>query len=313
MRDKDRTDPIEEGLFNTLLHGLFDFSPLAICVSTTDDQASRYVKVNDAYLQLVGRSREELHGQEMQMAGAVIDDARRARRRRLLATVGRYELEEVEIRRADGALLSTLVSAQRFVADGRAFDIEMIVDVTERKRAEAALWRLAHIDSLTGIPNRGHFIDALTAAVAQRGDGVLALAIIDIDRFKQINDNLGHLTGDSVLVEAASRIHAAIGEAGLVGRLGGDEFAILIPDAADRLAARRLLEAVGAALNESSQLLAGGGSLQPTATIGFAFLPDDAGDVGGLMRAADIALYRGKRGGRAAVVAFRPEMEPRAT
>lgn len=313
MDDRDRTDPIEEGLFNTLLHGLFEFSPMAICVSTTDDQASRYVKVNDAYLQLVGRSREELHGQAMQMAGAVIDDARRARRRRLLATVGRYELEEVEIRRADGAILSTLISAQRFVADGRSFDIEMIVDVTERKRAEAALWRLAHIDSLTGIPNRGHFIDALTAAVEQRGDGVLALAIIDIDLFKQINDNLGHLTGDGVLVEAASRIHAAVGEAGLVGRLGGDEFAILIRDAADRRAACRLFEAVGAALNEGAQLLAGGGNLQPTATIGFAFMPDDAGDVGSLMRAADIALYRGKRGGRAAIVAFRPEMEPSAT
>ena len=59
MDDRDRTDPIEEGLFNTLLHGLFAFSPMAICVSTTDDEASRYVKVNDAYLQLVGRAREE--------------------------------------------------------------------------------------------------------------------------------------------------------------------------------------------------------------------------------------------------------------
>lgn len=313
MDDRDRTNPIEEGLFSTLLHGLFDFSPLAICVSTTDSRASRYVKVNDAYLKLVGRSREDLIGQAMPAAGAVIDDARRARRQRMLETVGRYELEDVEIRGSDGAILSTLISAQRFVAEGQSFDIEMIIDVTERKRAEAALWQLAHIDSLTGIPNRGHFIDALTAAVAQRGDGVLALAIIDIDLFKQINDNLGHLTGDGVLVEAASRIHGAVGEAGLVGRLGGDEFAILIRDAADRRAVCRLFEAVGTVLNEGWQLLAGGGNLQPTATIGFAFMPDDAGDVGSLMRAADIALYRGKRAGRAAVVAFRPEMEPSAT
>ncbi|MCX5480949.1 sensor domain-containing diguanylate cyclase [Kaistia geumhonensis] len=313
MYETNRTDPIEEGLFNTLLHGLFDFSPLAICVSTTDSEASRYVKVNDAYLRLVGRSREFLDARPMQSAGAVIDDARRARRQKLLATVGRYELEEVEIRRADGVILSTLISAQRFVADGRAFDIEMIIDVTERKRAEAALWRLAHIDSLTGLPNRGHFIDALTAAVAQRSGGVLALAIIDIDFFKQINDNLGHLTGDGVLVEAASRLHGAVGQAGMVGRLGGDEFAVLVHDAADRRAVHRLFDEVGAVINNGAPLLAEAGGLRSTVTIGFAFMPDDAGDADGLMRAADIALYRGKRGGRAAVVAFRPEMEPRSS
>ncbi len=296
---------MDEALFDRLLRGLFDFSPVPICISTTGLDASTYLKVNDAYLKLVGRSWAELHDARLTTAGVAISDERRRRRQDLLATIGHYELEEVEINHASGALLSTLISAQRFVADGRAYDIEVIIDVTARKAAETALWHLAHFDGLTGVANRSYFIERLdeAAAACRRDGGALALALIDLDFFKLINDRHGHMAGDRALTDAARRIGEAIGEAGLVGRLGGDEFAVLLNDAGDREAARAAIEAIGAALNGGAQPLLHP-EARPTVTIGYALLPDHAADADALMRAADIALYRGKGRGRAVAVPF---------
>ncbi len=299
---------IDEALFNRLLHGLFDFSPVAICVSSTGPDTSDYIRVNEAYLKLVGHSWDELRSMTMKAAGVVITDERRRRRQSLLASCGRYALEEVEIRHASGAILSTLISAQRFVTDGRAYDIEVIIDVTARKAAEAALWMAARIDGLTGIANRRYFIERLEAAVTEclSAGGAIGLALIDIDHFKLVNDRHGHMAGDHALVDAARRISGAIGEAGLVGRLGGDEFAVLVFDATDRAAALAAIEAIGAALNGGGGVLCP--EIRPTVTTGYAFLPDHADAADGLMRAADIALYHGKRRGRAVAVAFQPEI-----
>ncbi len=298
---------MDEALLDQLLRGLFDFSPVPICITSIGEDTSTYLKVNDAFLKLVGRSWPELRDARLTTAGVAIADERRRRRQERLATIGHYELEEVEIQHAGGALLSTLISAQRYVADGRAYDIEVIIDVTARKAAETALWRVAHFDGLTGVANRSYFIDCLEAATASRADdAAIALALIDLDFFKLVNDRHGHMAGDRALADAARRIGDAIGEAGLVGRLGGDEFAVLIFNAGDREAAHASIEAIGAALNVGAQPLLHP-EARPTVTIGYAFLPDHAADADALMRVADIALYRGKGRGRAVAVAFEPE------
>ena len=303
------SEPIDEALFNRLLHGLFDFSPVAICVSTTGGETSRYVRFNQAYLDLTGRTLAELREASFQAAGVALIDERRRRRQEILATAGRYRLEEVEIRHAGGAILSTLISAQRFVTDGKAYDIEVIVDVTERKAAEAALWRAAHVDALTGIANRRCFIERLEAAAAEcsQSGGAIGLALIDLDFFKLVNDRHGHMAGDRALVHAARCISEAIGDAGLVGRLGGDEFGVLVLDATDRAAAHAAIEAMCAALNDAAPPLMHP-EARPTVTAGYAFLPDHADAADGLMRAADLALYHGKRLGRAIAVPFHDEI-----
>ena len=176
-------------------------------------------------------------------------------------------------------------------------------EINERRQAEARVHHMAYHDSLTGLPNRAMLSDRLDAAMrcvasgdeSHKGTG-LALMFLDLDRFKLINDSLGHLVGDRLLCEVARRLVQAVRPGDLVARLGGDEFVVLLPDVEHADAAGRIGEAIIEAL--ASPCVIEGRSLHISPSIGICLYPKDGGDVATLMRHADAAMYQAKAAGR---------------
>jgi len=177
----------------------------------------------------------------------------------------------------------------------------IVHDITDRKRANAALAYQALHDGLTGLPNRGLLHSALQAAVAAQRDGgpVMALLLLDLDRFKEVNDTLGHHVGDLLLQHIAERLQAAVPADALVARLGGDEFAVLLPGT-DAHRATVIAEALVRVVQVSMEL--SGRSIAVDASIGIAGLPTHARDADTLLRCADVAMYQAKRLGTGVAV-----------
>ena len=164
------------------------------------------------------------------------------------------------------------------------------------QRENAHLAHRAATDSLTGLHNRASFEQGLARSVttAALDGGRLAVLFLDGDSFKQINDTLGHEVGDAVLQAMACRIRNQLREQDLVARLGGDEFAVVLNGLRDAQAARLISDAIQLSMAEPIPL-ADGGRVMASLSIGLAVFPDDASDAVGLVRAADAAMYRGKR------------------
>jgi diguanylate cyclase (GGDEF)-like protein/PAS domain S-box-containing protein len=171
-------------------------------------------------------------------------------------------------------------------------------EIVERRQAEARVLHMAYHDSLTGLPNRALLADRLEQAIraAQRGGTRLAVMFLDLDRFKTINDSLGHATGDFLLKEVASRLCHAVRASDTVARLGGDEFVVLVPgvDTLEECSqvGDKIIEVLGAPVRFE------GHSLHISPSIGICLYPDDGGDVDLLMRHADAAMYQAKAAGR---------------
>jgi len=171
-------------------------------------------------------------------------------------------------------------------------------EVFERMQAEQRIWHLAHHDVLTGLPNRSLLLDRLDQALTQmaRSRHRLAMMFIDLDRFKDVNDTLGHAVGDQLLKHVAGRLRAAVRAVDTVARLGGDEFVIVLHEIERSddavLVAEKIISTLGEAINiEGHALLA-------TPSIGISISPDDGQDAYLLMRNADAAMYQAKAKGR---------------
>ena len=171
-------------------------------------------------------------------------------------------------------------------------------DITDKKKSDEIIWRQANYDSLTGLPNRNMFYDRLNHDIknaARNGTG-LAVLFIDLDRFKEINDSLGHSVGDALLVEAAKRLSSCVRETDTVARLGGDEFTIILNGISEYQSAERIIQMILLELSNPFHLntkLA-----YVSASIGATFFPDDASSVEILMKNADQAMYAAKNNGR---------------
>lgn len=180
-----------------------------------------------------------------------------------------------------------------------ALDIGRALRLTiERKRTEWRLANIAYHDPLTGLPNRSLFRQrvAQAAAFAKRSRGAFAVLVLDMDRFKFINDSLGHDSGDVFLQETAHRLQAAMRETDTVARLGGDEFAVLATPLAEPVDIEPLAERILAELRRPIDV--GGTCIYPTASIGAALFPTSGTTSDGLLSAADAALYVVKENGR---------------
>ncbi len=179
-------------------------------------------------------------------------------------------------------------------------------DLTHRRRAEAEITRLALSDSLTGLANRERIRTVLDQTLATRAGTrqPVALLLMDLDRFKAVNDTLGHQTGDELLKQVAGRIERAVGQTTLVGRIGGDEFMVVIPNEGNRDELTAQARATIAALSRPYQI--GGAAISIGCSIGIAIAPDDGEDATTLVRNADLALYAAKGAGRGTHRFFEP-------
>ncbi len=220
---------------------------------------------------------------------------------------------ELVNRRKDGTefVESTLISPVR-QADGAITHYLSIKDnITEKKAAEERIERLAHFDQLTGLPNRVMLLERfrMAASLARRRNEQLAVLFLDLDRFKDINDTLGHSLGDDLLIEVSRRLRATVRDHDTVSRLGGDEFILVLPgiDASGvTQVAERLLEAV------ARPILLPSHELTVSASIGIAMYPQDGEDFETLSKNADAAMYRVKQDARNGYRFFTPEMQRRS-
>lgn len=184
------------------------------------------------------------------------------------------------------------------IEDGELIFFAFIHDSSERQQAEAELLHLARTDMLTQLPNRRYFIEQLDAAMARakRHRRTMAVFFMDIDRFKTINDSLGHETGDVVLQEFARRLRMALREVDFAARLGGDEFIVIAEDidlgASAAVIAQKIIESMRAPFDLD------GRQLKVTTSIGVARYSGEKIDASALIRRADQALYQAKRSGR---------------
>jgi diguanylate cyclase (GGDEF)-like protein/PAS domain S-box-containing protein len=173
-------------------------------------------------------------------------------------------------------------------------------DITEHKLMEERIQRVAHHDSLTGLPNRLLFNDRLTQAMSRgkRTSRQFALLYLDLDKFKPVNDTLGHTAGDELLQAVAARLQREVRESDTVARVGGDEFTVILPDIAQREEAETVAKKIIAALAAPFQLGSRKQRINIGTSIGIALYPADARDADALVKAADAAMYSAKtRGG----------------
>jgi diguanylate cyclase (GGDEF)-like protein/PAS domain S-box-containing protein len=171
-------------------------------------------------------------------------------------------------------------------------------EIFERMQAEQRIWHIAHHDALTGLPNRALLHDRLQQALAQaqRNRGRLAVMFLDLDRFKTINDTLGHEVGDELLKEVAQRVRAAVRASDTVARLGGDEFVVVLHDIEDANDAGRVAEKIVAAFVPPVRI--GKHELRASTSIGIGLYPEDGDEAYALMKRADTAMYHAKHAGR---------------
>ncbi|MDN4633634.1 EAL domain-containing protein [Sphingomonas sp. PsM26] len=270
-----------------------------------DAATKQYLLVNKAGEELTGRSRSDMVGRtdrELFAQGAGYEQRDEA----ALAARG-IHLFESEFKRPNGETVA--LRTKRIVVDGpnreREYIVGMSEDVTETRHAQAQVRRLAHYDSLTGLRNRGSFVEDVEKLIATRS--TVALISIDLDRFKAVNDQFGHLAGDAVLAQIGDRLRAVATPTTVLARVGGDEFAVILTGPAPAEQARALASTIVNAL--AFPIATRWGTVQLGSSIGIALAPDDAATTEELRQHADLALYRAKQQGRGIICFFSAEMD----
>jgi diguanylate cyclase (GGDEF)-like protein/PAS domain S-box-containing protein len=175
----------------------------------------------------------------------------------------------------------------------------IVRDITERRKAEEIIKKLAYHDSLTGLPNRRLFSDRLNMALkyVDRNESMLAVMMIDLDRFKEVNDSMGHLVGDMLLKAVGKRLTELVRTSDTIARMGGDEFMVLLmTDISTHEDIARIADKILHAFDEP--VLCNGQVIKTTPSIGIAVYPEHGEDIDTLIRNADIAMYRVKESGR---------------
>ena len=300
------------------------------CIISTDTEGT-ITGINPAGEALLGYSKEELVGKQSPTILHLPDEVL-ARSQELSAELGRplntpfevfvakADLGVIEQRewlylRKDGSTVPVQLTVSPLKdAEGRLTGyLGVASDVTERKRTDEFIRHMALHDKLTGLPNRVLLQDHADVAImrARRHMNAVAVLLLDLDRFKHINDSLGHHVGDEVLQEVAKRLNECVRSSDTVVRMGGDEFVILLPDLKHTSEAEHVASKVMESL--SQDLVVSGHKLLITPSVGIATYPDNGSDLSTLLRNADAAMYHAKDLGRNNVQVFRPQMNERLT
>ncbi len=263
------------------------------------DPEGNVVLVNDAFCRMLGYTIEEMQGMNVarwdsQWSAMELND-------KLSQLSSADILFETRYRRCDGTAFDVEIHAAGVVIDGKKLLYASARDISERKRAAERMDHLAHFDLLTDLPNRVLLSDRLRQALAKakRDHAHLALMFIDLDKFKPVNDTLGHDVGDLLLKEVAKRLQNCLRESDTVARMGGDEFVVLLPLVAQEANALLVAQKILAALTEPFALA--GHKLHISASIGVAIYPEHGKGEEQLLKSADYAMYQAKERGGAAV------------
>jgi len=213
--------------------------------------------------------------------------------------LGRELRYETAVTHKDGTRIPVEFIVRTIERDGEKLRMTIVRDIRDRLASEARIQHLAHHDGLTGLLNRGSFMERMAALMkrAERKGEMLALLFVDLDNFKRVNDSLGHLEGDKVLMTVSERLVGALRASDLVGRFGGDEFVVLLTDLGSRADIVVVLEALLSVVEVPVK--ADGRALSVTPSIGVAVYPDDGRQADELIQHADTAMYRAKARGRA--------------
>ncbi|HZX81696.1 MAG TPA: EAL domain-containing protein, partial [Lysobacter sp.] len=284
---------------------------MAEAVAVFDDDFT-FVSVNPAFTRMTGYAEAEVVGRQTDLIDSRQHDADVYRAmREALVREGRWSGELWQRRKDSGEFLCWLQASVVLDSAGqRGHWVAVLSDITDQKRAEQELRYLANYDTLTGLPNRAMLLERLARAInrAKRQDTRIAVLFLDLDRFKDINDSLGHAAGDAILRATAGRLQHAVGGHHVVARLGGDEFTVVmehVEDATEAEAlARSLLVAFEAPLDA--------GDLRDvivSPSIGIALYPDDAETPSDLLKHADTAMYQAKALGRRTFMRYAGSMD----
>jgi diguanylate cyclase (GGDEF)-like protein len=221
---------------------------------------------------------------------------------------------EFRIRREDDERRILFLRGEpKFGAEGELVGFQgTIQDVTEQRRSHEQLLRLANYDGLTGLPNRNLFYDRLRQAVrkAKRNGRELALLFLDLDRFKAINDALGHDVGDALLRQVGERLRKVVRESDTLARMGGDEFTVILEDITEELAPQKVAGHLVDILTPAFRI--GNRELFVSVSIGIAIYPRDSAQLDGLIKNADTAMYVAKEQGKGTFRFFTPELDRQA-
>lgn len=283
----------------------FDHASVGIMHSSIE---RRILVVNRKFCEMVGYNAEELQqGSVRKLHHPEDSDADQHLERQLLAgEIENFSFEKRYIKK-DGSVFwaNRSVSLVRNPAGKPLYFIRVIEDISARKAAEEKLLHLANFDLLTDLPNRAMFHDRLSQALVQarrRGERV-GVMFLDVDKFKLINDSLGHDMGDALLRQVARRLCDTVRPGDTVGRLSGDEFGIILSDLRNAADAGLVAQKIVNVFNTPFQL--GAHSRQVTGSIGISLYPGDGADNETLLKAADAAMYRAKARGRNSFMFFR--------
>ncbi|GGK43669.1 putative bifunctional diguanylate cyclase/phosphodiesterase [Salinarimonas ramus] len=298
---RERLANRELGHSREMFERMFRTVPIPLVVSDRTD--GRFLALNDAARTFLGIE----DASAWSTRDLYVDVRDRDRFIAQMAGRDRIDGFDTRLRKPDGDERDVLLAASGIDIDGRAALLAAVVDITDRKAAEERVWRAAHHDALTGLPNRTHFQASLEriAARAESCPKGAALLLVDLDGLKEVNDALGHDAGDALLVAAAQRLRTAARDGDVVARLGGDEFAMVLAPAN-----REEAQAIAAGLLEAMRqpVPFGERSLVGRASIGLALCPEHDTSPGELVKDADLALYAAKQSGRNRLVVYEPAL-----
>ncbi len=291
---------------------VFQHSGEAIVITDADN---RIVAINEAMSRITGYTLEELRGKNPRVLSAGQTPPETYQQLWQALRQCGYWQGELWDKRKDGSLYAKWAAITACCdREGRVQNyVASYTDISERKEAEARINYLACHDALTGLLNRHSLELRLEQALASahRQGQVLAVVFLDLDRFKTVNDSLGHHAGDQVLVEVAQRLRQLLREVDIVARLGGDEFVAVLVGLEQPGAAALVCDKLRETLSLPYE--AGGRSLSLTPSLGVSLYPQDAQDPEGLMRQADAAMYHAKASGRNNTQFYRPEFTAQST
>jgi diguanylate cyclase (GGDEF)-like protein/PAS domain S-box-containing protein len=291
---------------------VFEASSEGIMIINSED---RIMTVNQAFVRTTGYDFHDVVGERPDfLVPGPVETALFQRLKESARQRGAWQ-GEIELRRRNGGMLPVwlMVSVVRESQGAPEYYICTSIDITDRKKSEARIQFLAHHDVLTELPNRSLCIERLSMAMqsAERAGQDVAVLFIDLDRFKYINDSLGHHVGDGLLRSVARRLLEAVRGQDTVSRLGGDEFVVILNGVADAAEARRVVEQRLIPLIRKPHEVEGA-ELNVSCSVGIAMYPHDATDIDQLMRLADVAMYHSKANGRNAAHFYGREMTERA-